>query len=613
MKTLLAVINKKNKIKPYMLDKINSIASRILPCVPGKYKSEIWQSPSEKIVLYSFTNERLTECGTNLWSAGGNSFTMAGYINCELEKFSDILLNKCRDESAREKVVHSTSGLYSACFVDGSKDIITVWNTVTRIEPVYWTENSEFIAVSNRALLAHLLCEDRETPNYEIINFGYFMNRGFYSCEYTPFKGVNILGPNFTLKVNSQGVKVQHSDSSEEEKAPRIPDARFCDEITSAFIDSLLPIKKHNVRIKADLTGGKDSRLIAAGLKYINANFETSTTGFLEHPDVVVAGMVAKALNIHHAVNIPEVSKNEPQEYLTCDIAERTRDTLFVSEGMISAYENIMRRNYFSSDVVKIGGNGGELLRGGYGRWMRNYDAKHIKEAFVKYFLPYSVFINNDPLKIYEEDLNHWIDAQPSWLSPGDFTTRYYMHYSFGRWSASARAGDTTGFYLYQPFFDSRLAEMAQEVHYDYKVSEQLIYNMLKRIAPELIDIPFSNQRWNFESDGPKPGEEDLWKRRTPITGTSNIKSSFNWRYTCLSDMKDVFYDQIFNSQSTEALFQIVKKEAVKQLFDSSERPDKRLEIDLFLWNLYSASVLLSNEWLNNTGSSKVVKVKIPV
>lgn len=612
MKTFLGIINKNKKIDPCTLDKINFIASRTLSCAPGKYTTEVWQSPSKRIVLCSFTNEPLIECRTNLWSTGSNAITITGYVNGQLNRLSYVLLNKCRDESTRERVARSASGLYSACFVDGDKDIITVWNTVTRIEPVYWAESNEFIVVSTRALLVHLLCENRDVPNYEILNLGYFINRGYYSCEYTPFKGVNILGPNFILEISSQGAKVLPPVDLEEEEAFKKPDEEFYDEITGAFIQSLLPIKKHNVQINADLTGGKDSRLIAAGLKYINADFLASTSGFPEHPDVVVAGMVANALNIPHNVNLPVVSKTGSEEYLTYDISKRARDVLFVTEGMVSAYENIKRSIRFSPNTVKVGGNGGELLRGGYGRKMKDYDAKHIKEFFFKEFLPHSAFINNESLKIYTEDLYSWIDAQPQSLSPGDIATKYFLYYNFGRLSASARAGTTTSLYLYQPFFDSRLVNMAEQIHYDYKANEELVYNMLKRLAPELIDIPFYKQRWRFESNGPKPNEEDLWKRRTPLTGVSNTKSTFNWRNTCLSDMKDVFYDQIFNSSSSEGLFQIIKREAVKKLFDSPAQLDNILASDL-LWNLYSASVLLSNDWLNDTGGSKIVKVKVPV
>lgn len=612
MKIFLGIINKKKAIDPYTLDKINITASHILPCTPGKYTSEIWQSPSKRIILCSFTNQPLVECSTNLWSAGGNALTFTGYINGQLNRLSYILLKRCWDESARKRVARSVTGQYSACFVDGDKDIITVWNNVTRIEPVYWAESSEFIVVSTRALLAHLLCENRDVPNYEILNLGYFINRGYYSCEYTPFKGVNILSPNSILKINSQGVKVEPLVDLEEEEGLMKPDDGFYDEITETFVDSLLPIKKHNVEIDADLTGGKDSRLIAAGLKYINADFHASTSGFLEHPDVVVAGMVANALNIPHNVNIPAVSKTGPEEYLTYDISKRARDVLFVTEGMVSAYENIKRLTDFSPNTVKVGGNGGEILRGGYGRRMKTYDTKHIKDFFFKEFLPHSVFINNEPLKAYKDDLYSWIDAQPNWLSPGDIATKYYLYYNFGRLSASARSGTTTSIYLYQPFFDSGLVTMAEQIHYDYKANEELVYNMLKRLAPELIDIPFYKQRWRFESNRPKPGEEDLWQRRTPITGVSNTKSTFNWRNTCLSDMKDVFYDQIFNSSSSEGLFQIVKREAVKQLFDSPPQLDSILASDL-LWNLYSVSVLLSNEWLNDTGGSNIVKVKVPV
>lgn len=612
MKTFLAIISKQNEIAPYTLDKINIVASRSLACVPGDYTMESWKSPSNRVILCTFYNEPLLDVNCSLWSTETSAFTIAGYINSNLDKLSDTMLNKCPDESARQRAISNTNGLYSACFADGDEDNITVWNTITRIEPVYWTENDKYIIVSNKALLAHLLSEGSRTPKYDIINLGYFTNNGYYNGECTPYKGIKVLTPNSMLKISPMGAKVQVLSSLDEEELLIEPDNVFYDELTAAFIETFLPLRKHKAEIYVDLTGGRDSRLIAAALKYINIDFKAFTNGFPEHPDVVIADRVAHALNATHSVNVPQTQKDGLEEYLTVDILKRTRDTLFITDGMLSLYEHMKRCSQFLSNIINVKGNGGEVLRGGFASSTKNYDIKNIKELCFRKFFYYAAFLCDEAKRTCMDSLNNWIDAQPRWFSSADFGAQYFLDYDNGRWSATERAGTASWNYLYQPFFDNKLIEMVQRVRCNYLIDEKLVYNLLKRLAPELVDVPFDNSRWRFEANGPRAGEEALWEKRAPLKGVLNTRSAFNWRCTCLSDMKDVFYEQIFNSKVAEDIFEVVKRESVLRLFDSSRKPCGISGIDGFLWNLYSTSVLLSNEWLNDFGNSKIVKIKVP-
>jgi len=78
---------------------------------------------------------------------------------------------------------------------------------------------------------------------------------------------------------------------------------------------------------------------------------------------------------------------------------------------------------------------------------------------------------------------------------------------------------------------------------------------------------------------------------------------------TCLSDMKEAFYELIFDSGS-EPIFQIVNKQKVKALFDGQVNVSPK--INAFLWHLYTAATLISDRWLEETAESQVVRVKVP-
>ena len=85
------------------------------------------------------------------------------------------------------------------------------------------------------------------------------------------------------------------------------------------------------------LTGGKDSRLVAAALAAARVPFRARTHGFAGHPDVVVAGLIAAKLGVEHTVTRPR-PPGAPDE---ADVLGRLRAAVLVSDGMLSAFENL--------------------------------------------------------------------------------------------------------------------------------------------------------------------------------------------------------------------------------------------------------------------------------
>ncbi len=609
MKTFLGIINKKATVDAKLQARIKLTASRSLSFAPNTYQYEVWQSPSKKMALYNFTNEPYENYGPNLWSREKKAFTASGYFNAPLQVVSNKILNQSRSGEERKKAICSIGGLYAACFADGETDTITVWNTITRIIPVYWVENRDYLVVATRALFAHLLAEGRKLPEYNIMNLGYFLNNGYYNCEYTPYQNVKVLAPNTQLTLSLQGVYINPLDETDIQFEN--PDAAFFDKLSNTLLESFQPVKKHSVKISLGITGGKDSRLMAALLKSADIDFETSTSGFPDEPEVLVGQMVAKALRIPHKVEIPVLQESDEEQYLTYDILARTRDCLFITDGMLSAYENTNRNKRFHSNKVRLGGHGGELLRGGFAKNMRNCDPNRVKEYFENRFLRYAFFYQFEPLKLYRQDLFDWLDSQPDWMKLYDFGAAYYLNYRCGRWSVAGVSALSTGHHFYAPFFEAKLIKMIQPLPSLYIVNEELVYNLMKRLAPELVDIPFYKQRWGFEAKKPLQGEEEEWRKRAPLL-SNNFKAGFDWRRTCLTDMREAFLEQIFHTSSSTKLFQIIKRDVVQQLFNNQLGAFNHTDLCPFLWHLYSAAVLLSNAWLNETGASRIVSIKVP-
>ena len=87
------------------------------------------------------------------------------------------------------------------------------------------------------------------------------------------------------------------------------------------------------------------------------------------HPDVVIAAMIADCLGVEHTVTEPR----PPGTADEADVLGRLRSAVLVSDGMLSAFENVgsgvrpdQKDPSRDDEPVQAGGHGGELLRGGY-------------------------------------------------------------------------------------------------------------------------------------------------------------------------------------------------------------------------------------------------------
>lgn len=546
--------------------------------------------------LYNYTNEDY-----NFIDHERFFFGLSGYTLDTTEKvFNEIII-----QTDKDKYVADLAGVYSLALYEKQHAFFSVWNNITRIEPVYYCETDKLIVIGTKALIVHLIGLQIEKPEYEISSFTSFLNSGYYSDEETPFKGVNVLETNSKITVDNGIMNINQIDDYFKRIYSVDPDQSFYEQLTDTFVDSFSMLKRHKNDYTMGLTGGKDSRLIVAAMKEMGLNISSSTTGFDDTADVIVAKRIAEALQIDHKVSYPGANHSSAVEV---DIRSRTVAAIQNSEGMLYSYENISTvGNTFNPNKVHLGGEGGELLRGGYAPNVHFQTRQDLLNYLKKTLTRYQGFMEETAINDYYLFLDDYITAHEH-LNYNDIINKFYLDYRSGRWSATARSVFNAGFYSYAPFFDSRLVRKAQLAKTSYGTTEQLIYNILQRLAPELINVPFAEDRWEFEKQGPY-SKYDLenWMKRKPIYSKS-VKGSFNWRRNVLDNLSDEFRETILSADSP--LFNIIHKDKVENLFNTEQKQSYRF--DNLLWSLYTATELTSNRWLHGKLDEKMESIAIP-
>ena len=178
---------------------------------------------------------------------------------------------------------------------------------VARVDPVYLAEVPGAVVVSDRASWAAAVTG--RLGAHDPVMAGAFLAVGYPVGAVTPFRGVRALGCAQQLTVT--GARLTETLAGGGGAAAGPTDSRY-GPVAAALLDAVRPAGESGVQVELSLTGGKDSRLIAAALTAAKVPFRARTHGFASHPDVVVAAMIASLLGVEHVVTEPRPADTGP-------------------------------------------------------------------------------------------------------------------------------------------------------------------------------------------------------------------------------------------------------------------------------------------------------------
>ena len=435
--------------------------------------------------------------------------------------------------------------------------------SVTRIDPVYLAEVPGAAIVADRATWAAWTAS--RLDDHDPLHVCALLNSGFPLGSVTPFAGVAAVPPSTTLHL-LDGAVTRGSPASPE-GSPH--GARG---VAEALTAAVLPLRDAGTPVQLSLTGGKDSRLIAAALVKAGVPVTAKTHGFADHPDVVVAAEIARRLGIEHVVRTPAAPGQR------VDVLARIRATVLVADGMLSAFENVGRPDPAASPALTAGGHGGELLRGGYAETagragssaglravlsparraarsaelLRRLTTKHLSlarrgpaAAYAASLAPWTLSLAGHPLRALDD---------------------FYLVNRAGRWSAAARQAYLLRERLAQPLFDDQVVLAARAVPLADRVSGALPAAVLAELNPALTDIPLAG----------KPAA---------------AAAPFDWRRQYGESVTTFLRGYVLDLGFTGGLFDVLSQPAVEKLL-TPPHADRAT-----VWALATAACLLSGDY----------------
>ena len=488
---------------------------------------------------------------------------------------------------------------------------------LARVDPVYLAEAPGAVVVCDRASWAAAVTG--RLRDHDPVMIAAFLGLGYPVGAATPFRRVRALGPARALAV-AGGRLVVTPAGEIGDSAPRADPAAdipfpsgdgASDLVAAALLDTVRPLR--GVPVELSLTGGKDSRLIAAALTAARVPFRARTHGVADHPDVIVAGMIADKLGVEHVFTEPR----PPGSHDEAELLGRLRATVLVSDGMLSAFENVGSPDPdATAEPVQSGGHGGELLRGGYaqaawrspppvgarsgggaarggarsGAGATRGGARSAAAGALSAAAGAELFRRLTTRRL---GLLHpaAAGAYLAGLAPCAAALRrgplhalddFYLVNRAGRWSAAARQAYLLRSPLVQPFFSDRVVAAARAVPLPDRMTDRLHCHVLTALCPELLDIPLAGGAWKCEQGTPRAGLPQRAGRSVP-----------DWRRDCGAEMARFLLEYALDLGAAGGLFGVVRRRAAERVLRSPQSDPHAV------WALATLAALVSGDWLN--------------
>ncbi|MBB2913117.1 hypothetical protein FHS43_004415 [Streptosporangium becharense] len=566
----LAAKDRRAGIPETMLHVVRDAIDAAFPVPPDTIRSREWHRPG--VSMFAWTNEPDDSRRPSLLVTGHDRVTgVNGYLAVpgEVDRLAGIPVLG----------TEAVAGCFSAFRATG--DELAAATAIHRVCPVYYAETPDVHVIGSRALLVHLAAHG-ERVEWDVLALQSMVRQGYFLSDETPFRGVTALPPSSTITVRDGRCSITVNPLPTAGPAPETRKRKkdLVRDLARSLLGTVAPLRAAGEPVNLALTGGRDSRLIAAVLHAAGVPFRATTNGLDTHPDVIIARRIAGALGIEHTV-IPPVRAERKDAIVVDHPLVRAYETLHACEGMTSAYESIVGYLPYSAKPT-MSGQSGEILRaGGLLLLQSDLSDKALRRRVEVTFL-------RDPALFSDAANEHARELAGPWLerAPLEALDHMYIAYKVGRWHAGARAGSLRRGDQIWPFLDNRVVRAALGLNQTWRLSEEVIYELLGVLAPSLRNIPVEGKPWRFTV-----GRRYYpWQRRPRVLTAPKTGGGWNWRTSPGEELTGLIRDHVLGR--LDLLAPIVKPDEVRKLFAEPvlKKPNQA-------WHLYTVATMLGGDY----------------
>lgn len=392
------------------------------------------------------------------------------------------------------------------CVWDGMFSLITwcedrvIQTTAATVTPTLWyTEGPYGWASGSRAAPLLEVVGRTATPNRDSMHL--YLLYGYFVSGHSPFEHVFRLQDRQQVIIEHDKEPVIREYASLEGYLASEHNITDRNEILSFAADRIIGRVTNQLKHSNDpvvlLTGGKDSRSIAAAARKSGLHFVTSTSGPNDSQEVSIASQVAKILKVEHRRDGEGVSAD-----LLCRAVERMQLWTLISEGLLPLNYCLHMKEFLSSSIPAKRNPIFHGLHPGLGHgYHYNYedfeypgkvksmsleDAHALIEIRNPYLKPNppaaelldGVFRNLDNFILQDRGTaDQWLDL-------------YYWRQRGSLWGMDLQSVYSPLRWAWMPLFDRELIRLSWNLTFEQKIACCFLKEVSDLIEPALANIP---------------------------------------------------------------------------------------------------------------------------
>lgn len=500
------------------------------------------------------------------------------------------------------------NGVGSYGLVGATPQSMALFTNAHRSEALYWIDLPDAVVFSNSAAALSLL-KHGGTHSYSPTGLAGLLMHGLPFIDQCAFEGVRTVPAGAAVVSDvTNDCRIVYDEPARLEGGD--VDA-VADKIADGLVDYAHVLTDNAKIVTAAITGGKDSRMVLAALSAAGADFTCFTTGLPESGEAHIGRQIAGLLGIEHKLVVPPIQQGRSGRPVVVGVPEQQAwMTLKSTGGMGNAFTampNPAQKHINPLEKVNMGGQGGEILRGGFVRRLNDEvpTARSAADVIEKTWMN-----NKDVLKPFaaeavRREFRGVVDA--AWSDPARSLFEGYATHRTGRWLATMRHGESVVNPHSTLLIDNRMVRLLKSLPSDALLGEKMEHAVMQRLAPPLVDVPFFRDRWAFEADGPNSHfKPDSWDARAPYTAHDQPRASFNWRVGRTPELSRYFIDYI-TADPNSMLFDIVDKQRALDMLNG------RAYRAPLAWALFSVQFALNNAWTGDAPADPLrIEIEVP-
>ena len=247
------------------------------------------------------------------------------------------------------------------------------------------------------------------------------------------------------------------------------------------------------------VTGGRDSRLVLGAALAAGIELETTTGGEPGHPDVEIGRELARIAEVPH-----RILEHDPHGSVTSDW-RRAAELLSLTTSGTSSLSDAAGFPFGprpGPPALWHSGQGGEVARSYYGLGS-DEPVDQLYRAFVGRRPGRSEILGDEGERLVRAQIESFVRGTlAAGVAPVDMPDMFYLERRMGTWAGPSHGAvefvrDTTS-----PLWSRRLVQHELGLPARDRAREVFHLEVLKRLAPQLVDVPFEDGRpWRARED----------------------------------------------------------------------------------------------------------------